>query len=201
MHRISKRLPSSHPTTRERLTLELAFDKRQKSRFRAALSDGSECAVALERGGASLRDGDLLETDEGVVIEVKAQPETVSVATASEALTLCKAAYHLGNRHVALQVDAGRLTYLHDHVLDDMVRGLGLRVDVAEVPFEPESGAYGDGHAHIGGGHAHGKGRIHQHHAHEHHTHEPHAHHASEAHGHSHGPILARGAVAPMTRK
>jgi urease accessory protein len=61
-----------------------------------------------------------------------------------------KACYHLGNRHVALQITMDSLCYLHDHVLDDMVRGLGLRVDVVEAPFEPEPGAYS-----ASGGHHH----------------------------------------------
>ena len=184
MHRISKRLNSREQATAA-LTLILPFDKRQKSRFRATLSDGSECAVVLERGGASLRDGDLLETDGGVVVRVGAEPETVSLAQSASARLLCRAAYHLGNRHVALQVDPGQLAYLHDHVLDEMVRGLGLDVRVAERPFEPESGAYGEGHAHMGGGHSHGQGQIHHHHEHppEHahtHEHQPREHQAHE---------------------
>ena len=62
-------------------------------------------------------------------------------------LKLARAAYHLGNRHVSVQIGAGWLRFLHDHVLDDMVRGLGLVVTLDTQSFEPEAGAY-SGHAH-----------------------------------------------------
>ena len=65
------------------------------------------------------------------------------------------ASYHLGNRHVPLQIAPGRLRYQHDHVLDDMVRGMGLEVTVEEAPFEPEPGAYGGHHTSHGHGHRH----------------------------------------------
>ncbi|AOV15989.1 urease accessory protein UreE [Acidihalobacter aeolianus] len=133
-------------------TLTLPFELRQRSRLRAHLDDGGEVGLFLPRGGV-LRHGDRLRAADGRVVEVRAAPETVSTARAASRLDLLRAAYHLGNRHVPLQVAEDWLRYAHDHVLDDMVRGLGLEVAVEQAPFEPEAGAYGGGHGH---GHQHG---------------------------------------------
>jgi len=130
--------------------LVLPFELRQKSRLLARLDTGEEVGLMLERG-TLLRGGDLLLAEDGRVIEVVAAPEQVSVVTADDAWGLARAAYHLGNRHVSLQVAGHTLRYLHDHVLDDMVRGLGFRVAIEQLPFEPEAGAY----AHAGAGNAH----------------------------------------------
>lgn len=127
--------------------LVLPFELRTRSRLRTSLSSGEEAALLMERGTV-LRGGDKLAAEDGRVIEVVAAEETVSTVSADDPLQLARAAYHLGNRHVALQVGAGWLRYLHDHVLDDMVRGLGLRVTLETAPFEPEGGAYGSGHQH-----------------------------------------------------
>ena len=129
------------------LQLQLPFELRTKSRLRTQLTTGEEVGLLLERGSI-LRGGDLLLADDGRVVAVIAAPETVSTVTSSDPWALARAAYHLGNRHVALQVGHGWVRYQHDHVLDDMVRGLGLAVAVEEAPFEPESGAYGGTHSH-----------------------------------------------------
>ncbi len=131
-------------------TLTLPFDQRQKSRFRTRLDSGEDIGLFLPRGTV-LRHGDRLRTTTGLVVEVRAAPETVSTARTDDALLLARAAYHLGNRHVALQIGPGWLRYLHDHVLDGMMRELGLTVVSEQVPFEPEAGAYGGDHH----GHAH----------------------------------------------
>lgn len=144
MLEIHERLPE--PVTAQS-TLTLPFDQRRKSRLRATLDDGTEVGLFLPRGSV-LRHGDCLHATDGRVIEVRAAPETVSTVTAAEPLLLIRAAYHLGNRHVPLQIDAGRLCYRHDHVLDEMVGRLGLRVSIEQAPFEPEAGAYGGGHHH-----------------------------------------------------
>jgi len=84
-------------------------------------------------------------------VQVLAAPERVSTVRCADPLLLARAAYHLGNRHVPLQIEAGFLRYQHDHVLDEMVRGLGLEVLIEQAPFEPEAGAYQSaphGHAH-----------------------------------------------------
>jgi urease accessory protein len=129
------------------LQLVLPFDLRSRSRFRARLLSGEEVGVQLTRGQI-LRGGDQLLTEDGRVVEVRAAPESVSTLRTPDARLLARAAYHLGNRHVALQVGDGWLRYGHDHVLDDMVRGLGVDVRVEQAPFEPEAGAYHGGHEH-----------------------------------------------------
>jgi len=150
MLNIVKKLQESRPAD---LRLKLPFQLRSKSRLRTALESGEEVGLFLERGSV-LRGGELLLAEDGRVVEVIAADETVSIVRADNAWQLTRAAYHLGNRHVALQVGPGWLRYLHDHVLDELVRGLGLSVSVEDAPFEPEAGAYGHGaHAMM---HAHG---------------------------------------------
>lgn len=151
--------PSAVPSA----TLTLPFELRQKSRLLAKLDNGEPIALLLPRG-RMLRGGDRVRAPNGAVIEVRAAEEPCSEARSSDAVLLARAAYHLGNRHLPLQVGAGFVRYLQDHVLDDMVRAIGLQVVHANAPFEPEGGAYGGGvHAH--GGHSHGHGsaaRIHR---------------------------------------
>jgi len=129
-----------HPRAADR-KLVLPFGERSKSRLRAVLDNGEEAGLFLERGSV-LRHGDLLLADDGRVVEVQAAPETVSTVHTADALMLARASYHLGNRHVALEIGAGWLRYQHDHVLDDMLRGFGLGVVIEQMPFEPEGGAY-----------------------------------------------------------
>lgn len=145
-----------HPAA-ARGSLTLPFALRQKSRLRARLDDGSEAGLFLPRG-TFLRGGDLLTGPAGVVIEVRAAPEEISTASADDPLALARACYHLGNRHMPVQIGAGWVRYRHDHVLDAMVAALGLQVSCEQLPFEPEPGAYGD-HAMLGGhGHHHAHG-------------------------------------------
>lgn len=142
---IKDRLTDPRPA---QVKLVLPFELRQRSRLRVQLDDGEEVGVFLERG-TLLRGGDRLLASDGRVVLIEAAPETVSVVSADDPWQLARAAYHLGNRHVAVQVGAGWLRYLHDHVLDDMVRGLGFTVTLAHLPFEPEGGAYShSGHSH-----------------------------------------------------
>jgi urease accessory protein len=131
-------------------TLTLPLESRIKSRLRATLDDGREAGLFLERG-LTLKDGDLLASEDGTIVEIKAAEETVSQVTCTDSLLMARACYHLGNRHVALQINCNTLSYLHDHVLDDMLKGLGLEVNVLMAPFEPEPGAYNTN----GGGHHH----------------------------------------------
>lgn len=134
------------------VTLILPFDQRVKSRQRATLSTGEEVGLHLDRGGV-LRGGDRLLADDGRVVGIVAAPETVSTVRCDDPWRLARAAWHLGNRHVPLQVGEGWLRFRHDHVLDDMLRGQGFVVTVEDAPFEPEGGAYGGGHGHA---HSHG---------------------------------------------
>lgn len=131
-------------------SLTLPFDLRQKSRFLAKLDSGADIALVLPRGRV-LRGGDRLRRQDGLVLEIRAAAEPCSTVRARDPLLLLRAAYHLGNRHVPLQVGDGFVRYLKDHVLDEMVRGLGAEIVHERTPFEPEGGAYG-GHGH---GHSH----------------------------------------------
>jgi urease accessory protein len=136
-----------HPRFAER-RLVLPFTDRARSRLRAMLDNGEEAGLFLERGSV-LRHGDLLLSDDGRVVEVQAAIEEVSTVHTDDGMMLARASYHLGNRHVALQIGPGWLRYIHDHVLDDMLRGFGLEVQVERAPFEPEGGAYvANAHAH-----------------------------------------------------
>jgi urease accessory protein len=138
--------------------LELPFELRQKSRQRVRLAGGEEAALLMPRGEI-LRGGDLLAASDGRVIEVVATPERLLHIESDE---LARVAYHLGNRHVPVQVGLGFLRIAEDHVLEELARQLGARVSHVEAPFEPEAGAYGQ---HDGMGHG---GKIHDH-FHDHH--------------------------------
>lgn len=143
------------------LSVTLPIDLRVKSRVRVTLDDGREAGLFLPRGQV-LRGGDVLQSDSGLYVQVIAAPELVSTVTATDTLLLMKAAYHLGNRHVPLQVEPDFLRYRHDHTLDDMVQQMGLNVSVRRCPFEPEAGAY--------------QQAPHQHHHDHHHDHGHHEH-------------------------
>ena len=149
-------------------SLTLPIDVRVKSRIKVTLNDGREAGLWLPRG-LLLRGGDVLSTDDGSeVVHSLAADEGVSVVHCDDPFTLAKACYHLGNRHVPLQIMPGELRYHHDHVLDDMLRQFGLEVTFAHLPFEPEAGAYASeshGHSH---GHSHDHGHDHHHHEHSH---------------------------------
>ena len=190
----SKRIPGgvglAPVLVRRAATLELDWDTRQKSRFDAVDSQGRRIGVFLPRGGA-VRGGDILVAEDGSLIAVKARAEpllAVTVGAHGTPLDLLRAAYHLGNRHVPLEVTPTRLQLEPDHVLAEMLKRMGLVVETVEAPFEPESGAYGtpvaaaDGHSQ-GHRHEHDLGQAHDRdHAHGHgqaRDHDP---------GHVHGP-------------
>jgi urease accessory protein len=143
----TKLVRKSHDKSMPQARLVLPFEDRQKSRLLALLDSGEEVGVLLPRGTV-LRGGDQLASDDGRTIEVVASAEGVSIVSDPDPRQLLRAAYHLGNRHVPVQVTPTSLRYLHDHVLDEMVQGLGLHVRYANLPFEPESGAYASEHAH-----------------------------------------------------
>jgi urease accessory protein len=139
--------------------LVLPFDLRIKSRLRTRLASGEEVALRTERG-AVLRGGECLKSEDGRVVLVLAAPEKVLHIACANPFELTRAAYHLGNRHVAVEIGAGYLRIAADHVLCEMLLGLGAKVRELDAPFEPESGAYGGGHAHYDEGESGGK--IHQ---------------------------------------
>ena len=169
--------------------LRLPFEQRQKSRLHAKLESGEEVALMLPRGEI-LRGGDLVTASDGRVIEVVAEPEELLHVECPDPAQLARAAYHLGNRHVPVEVGVSFLRIGVDHVLEEMLKGLGATVTRMASPFEPEAGAYGAGH-HGHEEHAHGA-RIHEYGAHEHahdhdhdHGHCDHPHHRN-GHGHEH---------------
>jgi len=159
--------------------LRLPFDSRQKSRLRTKLVSGEEVALMLPRGEI-LRGGDLVTASDGRVIEVVAEPEKLLHIESAE---LARVAYHLGNRHVPVQVGKDFLRIAADHVLGEMVKKLGAKMKEVEAPFEPEAGAYSGAHhqhdemGHGGKIHDHGHDHDHDHdHDHHHHDHD-HKHH------------------------
>ncbi len=139
-------------------TLSLSYDRRLHTRQRACLDDGEHIALMLPRGTV-LRDGDVLRCEGGRLVRVQAALECVSRVASKNARELARAAYHLGNRHVPLEIGSGFVAYLHDHVLDDMVHRLGMHVTVATAPFNPEPGAYG--HSHESHSHPHSHDHSH----------------------------------------
>ena len=131
--------------------LVLPFELREKSRQRARLASGEEVAVFTVRGTV-LRDGDLLQGDDGRVIAVRAAQEATYRVDCATPRDLLRCAFHLGNRHTQVHVgDAGGAGFLRIHcdtVLKEMLEGLGASVTQQEAPFEPESGAYANGGSH-----------------------------------------------------
>ncbi|MFN0184716.1 MAG: urease accessory protein UreE [Aquabacterium sp.] len=167
-------------------SVALDWDLRQRSRFEARDDAGRALAVFLPRGTV-VRGGDVLVAEDGTLVRVAAAPQPVLRVTTCPAhgtpLDLLRAAYHLGNRHVALQVQTDHLKLEPDPVLADMLRRMHLIVQEVQEPFDPEAGAYADG--------GHGHGHVHDHgdHGHHGHAHADHGHHdhAHADHGHGHG--------------
>lgn len=167
----------------------LDWDIRQKSRFELTDSAGRRVGVFLPRGRA-VRGGDVLVLEDGSLLQVQAAPQPVLVVRAcpehGSPFDLLRAAYHLGNRHVALELRPDHLQLEPDPVLADMLRAMHLVVSEAQAPFEPEAGAYaaegghGNAHAHGHDDHGHPHGHAHEHHGHDHGSHD-------HDHGHAHG--------------
>ncbi len=128
-------------------TLTLTCQQRTHSRLRASLDDGRDVGVVLPRG-TTIAPGDVLASDDGLRVRVTAATESLSRSRCNDTLLFARACYHLGNRHVPLQITQHCVAYSRDHVLDEMLIGLGLVIEHVEDAFEPESGAYGGGHHH-----------------------------------------------------
>lgn len=151
MLRLTRKLSSP---SESQASLTLPLEKRSRSRQRVTLDDGREAGLFLQRGSV-LRDGDQIAGDGGLVVTIRAAAEPVSQVPCSDPLLLARACYHLGNRHVALQIGKDWLRYSHDHVLDEMLRGMGLNPQHETAPFDPEPGAYGEHGQTAGHGHEH----------------------------------------------
>jgi len=176
-------------------TLTLDWDTRQKSRFDATDSAGRALGVFLPRGTV-VRGGDVLVAEDGSLVRVQAAPQDVLRITActehGSPFDLTRAAYHLGNRHVPVELQPDHLKIEPDHVLADMLRAMHMTVVAVSEPFEPENGAYGDH-----GASAHGHGHEHGH-SHEH-GHADHSH-AAHAEPHVHGPDCQHEHAAPAAK-
>ena len=172
-------------------TLTLEWDTRQKSRFDATDSQGRSLGVFLPRG-AVVRGGDVLVAEDGSLIRVEAAPQSVLRITActehGSPFDLTRAAYHLGNRHVPIELNPDHLKIEPDHVLADMLRAMHMTVVEVSESFEPENGAYGDH-----GASSHGHGHINDH------GHAGHAH-ADNAEPHVHGPDCQHEHAAPAAK-
>ena len=190
MLKIDKYLPAPHGIAavlvRRAPKLVLPFQDRSKSRLRATLDNGTEAALFLPRGTV-LRGGDLLVAEDGTFVEVQAAPESVLEVRSADPHALMRAAYHLGNRHTPVEVGRDYLRLEFDPVLADMLGRLGVQAERAELPFEPEAGAYGGGHKHghdatFAEDYAVAQAVFHEHHGHDH----EHGHSHSHDHGHDH---------------
>ena len=176
---IHKRLPQGQGLAsvllKRAATVELDWDVRQKSRFDTTDSQGRQIGVFLPRGTV-VRGGDVLVAEDGSLVRVLAAPQAVlRITHCSQHGTpfdLTRAAYHLGNRHVPIELKPDHLKIEPDHVLADMLRAMHLIVQESEDAFEPEGGAYA---SHGGHGHGHGHEHGHDHHDHGDHSH-PHEH-------------------------
>jgi urease accessory protein len=165
-------------------TVELDWDVRQKSRFDCTDSAGRQLGVFLPRG-TTVRGGDVLVAEDGSLVRIIAAPQTVLRITHCTVhgtpYDLIRAAYHLGNRHVQIELKPDHLKIEPDHVLGDMLRAMHLIVNTVSEPFEPEAGAYAQG------GHGHGHGHAHAHVEEKAHVHShDHDHSHDSDHKHSH---------------
>ena len=128
-------------------TITLAYLDRHRRRIRLVADSGSAFLLDLPRA-QHLADGDGLELDSGGYVRVRAAPEAVLEIMATDQASLLRIAWHLGNRHMPLQALGDRLRIREDHVIAEMVSGLGGRITRQEAPFDPEIGAYATAHHH-----------------------------------------------------
>ena len=168
----------SWPQDEKRGTITLDWGDRHRRRVLLTDDSGAEFLLDLPQA-LHLANGDGLQLNDGGWIEVHAAAESVMDVTATDAAALARLAWHIGNRHKPVQIlSAGALRLPQDHVLEEMVRGLGGAVELKLAPFQPDPGAY----ATTKGGparhdHDHGHDHPHDHHGHDHHGHDHHGHH------------------------
>lgn len=142
----TRRLTADRPQLAD-LTLSLTAEERTRSRYRFTTPAGHSVYLQLPRG-TILHDGDCLQSEvDGTILRIQAQPEPVLTVTASTSLDLLRAAYHLGNRHIPLEITPTFLRLSPDPVLQDLLERLGLEIKTETAPFDPETGAYGHAHA------------------------------------------------------
>ena len=167
-------------------SVSLVHEGRHRRRIALRGEKGLEFLLDLDKATV-LNDGDAVKLEDGSLVLIKAAPQTLLEVRAENPLRLLKTAWHIGNRHTPCEITADALYLEDDHVLAEMIRGLGCSTTIVSRPFQPERGAYDDhGHSHSHHGHSHG-------HAHDHYDHTaPHVHDENcnhdhdHAHGHSH---------------
>lgn len=179
MKRAGKRVAAgtfAPPDVVDRITL--VFEDRYRRRIALKADGGLHFLLDLAEA-TTLRDGDGLALDEGGVVLVKAADEALIAVSAPDAATLARLAWHLGNRHLPARIEQGRILIRDDHVIVDMLKGLGAQVEAVAAPFDPEGGAYGQqnhdpGHHHASHHHDHDHDHDHHHHGDQHHHHHHH---------------------------
>lgn len=143
---LTQRLPAAPNAVAVSFTLALTAEERARSRHRFETADGQVFLLRLPRGTV-LRDGDLLQAEVGGdLVRILAKPEPVLTVTAKTSLDLLRVAYHLGNRHIAIEIASDYLRLSPDSVLQTMLEQLGVEVREEVLPFQPEAGAYGHHH-------------------------------------------------------
>ena len=128
-------------------TVVLDYDQRSKGRLKAVTTTGQAIGLFLERGKV-LRNGDILETKDGELVLVQSAQESLIEGSCDDWLVFSKCCYHLGNRHVPIQIDELSLRMRPDYILEEMMQQLGLTTKTVEAGFDPEQGAYAGGHHH-----------------------------------------------------
>lgn len=135
----------------------IVLDAHDRHRRRVVLTGEHGTTFLLDLPQAvALHDGDGLVLDDGAIVRIVGRPEPLVEVVAATAHELARLAWHIGNRHIDVQIAGDRLRIRRDHVIEDMLRGLGARLSMIEAPFDPEHGAYHHGH-----NHSHGDGHHH----------------------------------------
>jgi urease accessory protein len=161
MERATQLIPAgAWPISRQRDRITLTFLDRHRRRLTLTADGGTEFLLDLAEAVA-LREGDGLALESGGFVRVAAAAEALIEITARSDAELGRLAWHLGNRHLPAQIEPGRILIRADHVIEEMLRGLGAAVRAVEEPFDPESGAYGGDHRHEHGDRAHDHEHVH----------------------------------------
>ena len=148
MHRASIHLPAGHwPQEKATGSLTLDFDKRHRRRYRLTGDQGDDVLLDFPEAVA-MADGDGLQLDDGRWLKVQAAEEDIVEVRHKDPIQLMRLAWHLGNRHLPTEIRDHVLLIRPDHVIEDMLRGLGADLQKVQSAFQPEGGAYGHGHHH-----------------------------------------------------